>query len=137
VSDRVNRGNRLDKAHIQRWNLEPGVVPEILNRNAVLLKKKDIRYLFLFDAPQEFKVYRNTELLGEFFSDDEIGYVLDVYFKPEGNHIEKTMLVKLNTLMLDVTDNDVKLTDELIDRVGKLGNEIENKETLDKLLGAF
>ena len=137
VRDLVNRGNRLDNAHIQRWNLEPGVKPTVLGDHAILLEKGNLRYLWLFDAPYEFRIYRNTELLSEFFEDNEIGYVLDVHFKPLGNVHEHTMLVKLTTLMLDVTDRDIEMTDDLIAKVKSIGDRISEKETLDELYGDF
>ena len=133
VRDVIGRGNRLGKPHIQRWNLEPGVGLELVDNKTVILTKGDIKYLWLFDRAMELKAYRQTELLAEYFSDDQIGYTLDAYFSTEitpGK--ESAMNVSLTTMMIDITDKSYDI-ETLQEKCSRLGKSLSDESSFEEL----
>ena len=133
VHDVVEDGHRLPSPHIQRWNLEPGVNVELVGNKAAILTKGDIKYLWVFDRAQEVKAYRQTELLSEYFSDDNIGYTLDVYFVPNnGMGVDGGMNVPLSTLMIDITEKSYDI-DELQEKCARLGSSLSDEATFEEL----
>ena len=78
VRDEVNRGDRLEENHIQRWNFEPGVVLTKLSSNAVLLTKDAVKYLWVWDNASNINIFKQSEILLDWFTEEEIGYTLDV-----------------------------------------------------------
>lgn len=135
LKDLVNRGNRLDKAHIQRWNFDPSVNVEVVSEHAALITSGDVRSLWVWDRNCDLKLFRQTEILSEYFSDENIGYTLDVSFKPiQADSHDKSMLVTLSLMMLDVTEKDGELDLERYQSmVGDLGDKIDTEEAYEIL----
>lgn len=105
VRDEVNRGDRLEDDHIQRWHFEPGVRLTVKGNDALLIEKHGVKSLWIWDNAHAIRVFSDEKLLSEFFSEEEIGPCVDVAFSSlRVRSKEQTMLVILNTLMLDVTD---------------------------------
>ena len=139
VKDLVNRGNRVDRDHKQRWNLEPKVKVTKLSDSALRLERDGIKCLWIFDRAKKIEIFKQTEILSEYYSDDEIGFTIDASFAPVSNFShDKTMLVTLSTLMLDITEynGDINI-DALKELTVRLSDEIDKEETIDKLSSIF
>lgn len=134
VRDEVNRGDRLEENHIQRWNFEPGVVLTKLSSNAVLLTKDAVKYLWVWDNASDINIFKQSEILLDWFTEEEIGYTLDVSFTGLVQNSSKSqMLVILNTLMLDVSDTVNYDLTALISKSSEIGSAIATKDAYDKL----
>ena len=134
VRDEVNRGDRLEENHIQRWNFEPGVVLTKLSSNAVLLTKDAVKYLWVWDNASNINIFKQSEILLDWFTEEEIGYTLDVSFTGLVQNSSKSqMLVILNTLMLDVSDTVNYDLTALISKSSEIGSAIATKDAYDKL----
>lgn len=82
VRDSIQRGNRFDSPHIQRWHLSPNVVPQIINDHCILLTVDDTQVLCTWSQVNELKLWKNSNLLCPdiYASEDELGYVIEVVF---------------------------------------------------------
>lgn len=136
VRDEVNRGDRLDMPHLQRWNFVPGVEVERIAHNAVRIASGSIVYLWVWDSCIDIHIYRQTEILSKFFAPEEIGWTMDVSFGPsDSGNKEQHMLVRLSTLMLDVTDrkDDIN-TEKLGTEAREIGDIIATPQAYGRLM---
>lgn len=108
VHDRVERGNRYEMPHIQRWYLSIGATAERLSDNAVLIENGGVKVLMIAKEAREVRIYKNELLVPEIYrSEDDIAPVIDVMFQAPDRLIADNAPADLNTLFLDVTGKDV------------------------------
>ena len=120
VRDEVANGDRLEKAHVQRWNFVPGVGVERIAHNAVRITSGSVASLWVWDSNIDIRIFKQTEILSRFFKPEEIGWTMDVSFGPsDAVNKEQHMLVRLSTLMLDVTDKGEECNPEKLAVVAK------------------
>ncbi|MBC5709599.1 heparinase II/III family protein [Hungatella sp. L12] len=105
IRDEMERGNRRDKPHIQRWHLEPGTVCRILNNYSVLMEKNGVSLLWIWTDCCDIRLWKNTSLCPEIYgSEDMLAPILDVSFLgPEDKKVD-IGTITLDLLILDVTD---------------------------------
>ncbi len=88
IQDEVQRGNRQDEKHIQRWNLYPGVRVEKIDDHTLLLESGKVRMLWYWPEVAEIKVFKQDFLVEEGFVGPEgLGYTIDAYFEPKLNPV--------------------------------------------------
>lgn len=122
VHDKVERGNRYDTPHIQRWHLCQGCSVRRLSDNALLITKEGVDILFLAKEAMEISIWKNTLLYPDIFaSEDDVFPILDVRFQTPDFLIADNAAANLHTLFLDVT--------------GKTGRLEANLESLGKMFG--
>jgi hypothetical protein len=115
VHDEINRGNRLDTPHIQRWNLAYEVSVREYDSHSVILERDGLFLLLVWDRPLDIKVFKNIEPLKAVMSESDIGYTIDVSFEPEIDpQGMKEMLVGLKMLAIDITEKDPKPIEEYV-----------------------
>lgn len=115
VHDEINRGNRLDTPHIQRWNLAYEVSVREYDSHSVILERDGLFLLLVWDRPLDIKVFKNIEPLKAIMSESDIGYTIDVSFEPEIDpQGMKEMLVGLKMLAIDITEKDPKPIEEYV-----------------------
>lgn len=134
VHDEVNRGNRLEEAHIQRWNLHPGVAFVQRDDNSLVLTKDGIKLLLVWDNPQNLKIFKNTEPLEGLFTEDQLGFTIDVSFVPkiDGAGL-KEMMVPINMLAIDVTEKDAQETEVYLKSCSMMQQHVGKLEAINIL----
>ena len=92
-----------------------------------------IKYLWVFDRALEIKAYRQTELLSEYFSDDEIGYTLDVLFITDTTPGKKGLMnVPLSVMMIDVTERPYDI-DSLREKCALMSERLSDEATFEEM----
>lgn len=126
VSDHVLRGNRIDGAHIQRWNMMPDVRVTLLNQDAAVVEKNGVRLLFIWSGADHQPAITRAELLCPEMvpEQQELLDIIDVSFQASEEEKPKNVTVTLNLLILDITDS----------AYNEAGSEIP-AEVLDSLKG--
>ena len=133
VRDIVDRGNRMDPPHIQRWHLDPGVEVRRISENTLLLENDGVSSLWLFDHPEEMNIYKDTELLGNYFTPDELGYVIDVSFRSREMDTDRAMLSNLSLMMIDVTGRQLPDEAILLKKMENIRDKMESMAALEEL----
>lgn len=101
-TDIVERGNRLEPVHIQRWHLTKDTTIRHICGNIYLVRKKQAKALFAWDEA-DITIWKNTMLCPEIFeSEDELFPIMDAKFQSRGGNPSSTV----RTLILDVSDLD-------------------------------
>lgn len=122
VSDTVERGNRYDTPHIQRWHFCKGCFVERISDNALLITNDDVRILFIAKEAKEITIWKNSLLYPDVFAgEQEVFPVLDVRFQAPDALVADNAPACIHTLFLDIT--------------GKKGNITQYLETISNLLG--
>ena len=106
IADHILRGNRLPADHIQRWNLMPGSKIQIFNDNAALITKNQVSLLFLWSgAEHTFQIHQPAILVPDLIADrNNLADILDVSFHAPAEKDSENVTVRLNLLILDVSD---------------------------------
>lgn len=112
VRDEMERGSRRPVPHIERWHLMPGTVCQVLDEDAVLLKKNGVAILCVWSGCQEIRIWKNSALCPEIYpSEDLLAPILDVCFTAPEDKKADISTVGLSLLMLDVTDTPNRAPD--------------------------
>ncbi|NLZ68434.1 MAG: hypothetical protein GX903_05485 [Spirochaetales bacterium] len=108
VQDEIDRANRLPEDHIQRWNLTAMVSVEKVANNCLLLIQGDTKVLVFWKNARKIEVYKQTEILKSVFSEEQIGYTIDVSFgyDREEKDVDVTRHVFLNTLFIELKEGE-------------------------------
>jgi len=106
IADHILRGNRLPADHIQRWNFMPETQIQILNDHAALITKNKVSLIFLWSgAPHSFQIHQPDILVPDLVdSPDHLADILDVSFHAPAEKDNENITVRLNLLILDVSD---------------------------------
>lgn len=104
IQDRIDRGNRVPKAHLQRWHLAKGVTAVSLTDTALLLKNEEVRVLCLWDHASSVRIYQEEILYPEIIKDRaELSTVIDVSFYGEKEETLDYAAAVVNAAFLDIT----------------------------------
>lgn len=139
VHDKVERGNRYETPHIQRWHLCKGCSVCRLSGNALLITKEEVEILFLAKEAMDISIWKNPLLYPDIFSsEDDIFPILDVRFKTPDTLIAENAVASIHTLFLDVTGRTEGLEANL-DSISKLigGSDVfeDNLAAISMMLG--
>lgn len=111
IQDRIDRGNRLPEAHIQRWHLAKGVTAVLLSDTALLLRNGEVQALCLWDRASSVRIYKEETLYPEIISDpEELSTVIDASFYGEKEETLDYAAAVLTVAFLDVTGCTIKKT---------------------------
>ncbi len=108
VQDTVERGNRIEKAHIQRWHLMDGCEVKKLSSNSLLITKNNVKVMMITDSKAKIRVWKNTEkLVPSIYPDDSCLYpIIDISFRAPEAKQSDVAAAKLRTMFIDVTENE-------------------------------
>ena len=128
ISDRIIRGNRLKKAHIQRWYLHKGISAERLDEDMLLIQGRKVRMIWLFEGHHEIKIYKPRFLLeNRYFRESDLADVIDVYFGPPEEQSGNPLLSELRLLQIDLSEQDTISCRKAIERGRRY---LKNKERI-------
>ncbi len=105
IRDELLGGDRMQKEHIQRWHLMPGVSVRLLGEQGALMEKDGIQAAFFWDGNPRLHLWKNTDLCPSIVKREEnLAFILDVCFQtPDFSPAGKIGTVSQSLLVLDVT----------------------------------
>lgn len=115
IQDEIQGGNRIQKPHIQRWNLMHNVTCTQLDAHSVLLEKNGVKVLMLWDGNPTLRIWQKEDLRPMIVKPNEpLTDIIDVSFKDQNDFnpaggLEET--VCQSVLIVDVTDGMPDITD--------------------------
>lgn len=105
IHDAIEHGNRLPKAHIQRWHLMPGTACQKISKSCVLLEKEGVRLLIFWPGSPTVSLWKKEELYPSVVKNrTDLLPVLDAAFTAGSNGKDDIATVSQSALFLDVTD---------------------------------
>ncbi|MDY2815876.1 MAG: heparinase II/III family protein [Bullifex sp.] len=107
VQDTIERGNRLNKAHIQRWHLMDGCEVTRTSKNSLRVTKNGVSVMIVTDPAATIKIWKNTKVLVPSIYPDEsyLSPIIDICFKaPEAKQAD-VAAAKIRTMIIDVTED--------------------------------
>lgn len=108
VQDRIDRGNRFPREHIQRWNLAKGITVSDVTDHSLLLTGDHVQVLCLWDRASSIRIYEQDFLCPEILHDHaELSPVIDVSFCGEKEETLDYAATTLTAAFLDVTGLDL------------------------------
>lgn len=117
IRDELLGGNRLQKAHVQRWHLFPDVTWKAVDEHTVMLEKKGARALLVWGGKPVLRFWKKKELCPMVVKEEsDIAAAIDVEFMEDTfNSAGGLETVAQNLLVLDVTGGipNVENVDEL------------------------
>lgn len=117
IRDELLGGNRLQKAHVQRWHLFPDVTRKVVDEHTVMLEKKGARALLVWGGKPVLRFWKKKELCPMVVKEEsDVAAAIDVEFMEDTfNPAGGLETVAQNLLVLDVTGGipNVENVDEL------------------------
>lgn len=112
IHDTIERGNRINKAHIQRWHLMEGCCAEKISHNCVLIKKNNVSVLMVTDLDVSIKLWKNSKILvPEIYPNETYLYpIIDVSFNAPVAKTADVAAAHISTCFIDITgkENQIK-----------------------------
>ncbi len=136
VRDDIERGNRLNTAHIQRWHLSPDAKLIKIDDNSLLITNEDVKVLLVTQKADLIKIWKDTEILCPemYQTEDELGYNIDIEFAPYARQNSDDTTFSLNTAFIDIseTDEDIEiLTQKYYTYLSQFDNEKSLAEIIE------
>lgn len=135
IQDEIQGGNRIQKAHIQRWNLMHDIKCTQLDSRSILLEKNGVKAVMLWTGNPTLKIWQKEDLRPMIVKPGEpLTDIIDVSFKDDKVFTPAGGLepVCQSVLILDTTD---KMPD--IDNIDELCAEMIEKAEADNLPAAL
>ncbi len=133
VHDKVERGNRYEDLHIQRWHLGEGSKVEKIKDNALIITVDNIEVLLLAKEARNIKIFTNDLLYPEIIKDKNDLYPsLDISFQAPDRLVADNAPADLSTLFLDVSGKKEKALINL-DRIEALLDEGKPEEVISSI----
>lgn len=133
IRDVLVRGNRAEKANIQRWHLFPDVKYVQTGKNSVLLEKRGAKALLLWTGTPVLRIWTKRELCPLIVKEEsDIAATIDVEFKEES---PDSGVAAQSLLVLDVTGKIPGL--EAVDEICSLMIKDAKEGRLSEALSRF
>ncbi|MFA6840862.1 MAG: heparinase II/III family protein [Sphaerochaetaceae bacterium] len=130
VHDIVERGNRYETPHIQRWHLCKGNTVRTLSDHSLLITNEDTSILFIAKEAKNISIWKNPILCPEIFSEEEVFPIIDVHFQTPEFLVADNAAAHLHTLFLDITGR----TDGLERNLASIEKFVDDGDTLESAL---
>lgn len=113
LSDQIQRGNRMESPHIQRFHLMPQVKAIPFSNDSILVEADHVRLLFLWSGAQHKIILNKPSLLVPEMkaSEDDLCQRIDVEFEASPEQKADNVAVSVHLLILDITDLDRNITE--------------------------
>ena len=108
VRDSIERGNRMDEKHIQRWHLMDGCSITKEGDSFVVIEKEDVKILMLWAGNPEIRIWKNPVLFPEIFpTEDDVFPIIDASFAcPEAKAADNATAY-LSTAFINISGMNV------------------------------
>lgn len=135
LREEIDRGSRMEQAHIQRWHLEPGCVVTPVDQGALLIQKNGTRVLCVWEGCCGIEIGSLAEMLCPDIYPDEssLAPVVDVLFKNLNDKKTDLLMVPLTMLVLDITGREEPDIAALRAQMCKMAPIMQTGEALEQL----
>lgn len=130
ISDTIERGNRINKPHIQLWNFMKNTIITQLSENAILVTKNKAKALFIWNNIS-LSIRRNELLYPDFEKNlNELPFVVEAYFKNCSDNKIENASAETKLLILDVSTIENKKIQNNITRIRFPQNNSDAKSVI-------
>lgn len=137
VHDKIERGNRYETPHIQRWYLSNECTVERISDKALVITRDGIDILFIAKEVRNISIWKNNLLYPEIFqSENDVSPIIDVSFQSPDRLIADNAPADLNTLFLDITgikDSAINHIDEIYELLNTNKKPIDIIAKIDEM----
>lgn len=111
LCDLLERGNRQEAPHIQRWHLMKGTVCRLTSPDTVVIEASGVTLLASWISSHAITIYKNRSLCPHPYpSEESLSNIIDVSFKARPERNSDNMTASLFLVMADVTGRELTKT---------------------------
>ena len=118
IRDSIERGNRMEESHIQRWHLMDGCSVVDKGKNYIIIEKGGVKALMLWQGADSLKVWKNPVLYPEIFPDeDSVFPIIDASFACPEEKTADNATAYISLAIINMTGLDI--AQDILEAVGR------------------
>lgn len=108
IRDSIERGNRMEESHIQRWHLMDGCSVVDMGEGFIIIEKGGVKALMLWQGADKLKVWKNPVLYPEICPDeDSVFPIIDASFACPEEKTADNATAYISLAIINVTGLDI------------------------------